>query len=242
MTDPSGALDPDDPLFWRRGEIAGVRFGFTDARLDLGRGDTAPERAARERAGAALGARCTVAMHQVHGRDVATVDGPLDPWPEADALVTRTPGVGLLVRVADCTPIVLIDTRRPGVAVVHAGRDGLVRGVLQAAVEALGGSGLRAVVGPRVCGRCYELPGALADAVDHSIPGTRTTTSWGTPAVDVGAGVVSVLADLGVEVDDLGAETCTLEDERFSSHRRDAAAAGRMGAIAVLTETRGAAA
>ena len=66
------------------------------------------------------------------------------------------------------------------------------------------------------------------------MPGTRSTTSWGTPAVDVGAGVVAQLEALGVTVHDVGAHACTIEDDRFWSHRRQGGAAGRMGAVVVL--------
>lgn len=231
-----------DELSWYAEEVGRVTVAFSDARTDLGRSDDEVSRTARLRWARSLGAADVVAMRQVHGADVARVAaGTVDPSsvsPQADALVTADEGVALLVRVADCTPVVLVDVSRPEVAVVHAGREGLVRGVVPAAVAALRGLDderpVEAWVGPRVCGRCYELPADLADAVDAAVPGTRSTTSWGTPAVDVGAGVVAQLAGLGVTVHDVGADACTLEDEQFWSHRRQGDAAGRMGAAVVI--------
>lgn len=235
-------------MFFHRDDLGWAEIGFTDASTDLGRTDDAEHVATRRRVAEALrGEESTerlevASMHQVHGADVVSVQrrslSASLPTPAADALVTHDADVALVVRVADCTPIVLASDVSPMAAVVHAGREGLVRGVVPAAVHALvldeRPSQLHAWVGPRACGRCYELPEDMADAVEQAVPGTRSTTSWGTPAVDVGAGVVRQLQELGVTVHDVGADLCTIEDDRFWSHRRQGEAAGRMGAVVVL--------
>jgi YfiH family protein len=229
-------------FFHRDDSVGWASVGFTDTSTDLGRTDDATHVATRRRVAEELWAQDSsslqvTSMRQVHGNDVARVGYGDAVTPTADALVTSAFDVALVVRVADCTPIVLAHRAEPKVAVVHAGREGLVRGVVPAAVEAMDPRHahlLHAWVGPRACGRCYELPEDMADAVEAAVPGTRSTTSWGTPAVDVGAGVVSQLQALGVTVHDVGADACTIEDERFWSHRRQGEAAGRMGAVAVL--------
>ncbi|MCR4512255.1 polyphenol oxidase family protein [Aeromicrobium sp. 50.2.37] len=235
-------------MFFHRDDLGWAEIGFTDASTDLGRTDDPEHVATRRRVAETLrGGEATerlevASMHQVHGADVVSVrresPGASSPAPTADALVTGDADVALVVRVADCTPIVLVGEVDRRAAVVHAGREGLVRGVVPAAVQALGlgerPSQLHAWVGPRACGRCYELPEEMADAVEAAVPGTRSTTSWGTPAVDVGAGVVSQLRTLGVTVHDIGRDVCTIEDDRFWSHRRQGEAAGRMGAVVVL--------
>lgn len=179
-----------------------------------------------------------VRMTQVHGSDVAwTGDLAEDEIPVVDALLTDQPGVAVLARMADCTPVVLVGLDEPVAGVVHCGREGLVKGVVMAAVAAIrehGTESLEAWVGPRACGRCYELPEAMADAVAAVVPQARSTTSWGTPAIDVGAGVVAQLHELGIPVTDLGAHECTIEDERFFSYRRQGQDAGRFGAVAVI--------
>ena len=81
-----------------------------------------------------------------------------------DALVTAEPGTVLMVRVADCVPVLLADAGRGVVAAVHAGRPGLAAGVVPAAVaamRALGADRVTAWVGPHVCGACYEVPDRL---------------------------------------------------------------------------------
>jgi YfiH family protein len=179
-----------------------------------------------------------VRMTQVHGADVAwTGDVAVGEVPVADALLTDQPGGGVLVRVADCTPVVLVGLDEPVAGVVHCGREGLVKGVVMAAVAAIrehGTESMEAWVGPRACGRCYELPEEMADAVAAVVPAARSTTSWGTPAIDVGAGVAAQLRELGIPVTDLGEHECTIEDERFFSYRRQGQDAGRFGALAVI--------
>lgn len=185
-----------------------------------------------------LGLRRLVRMTQVHRADVRWTDEvPEGEIPVADALLTDEPGVGILVRVADCVPIVLVGLDEPVAGVVHCGREGLAMGVVPAAVASIrdrGTESLEAWVGPRACGRCYELPEVMADAVGAVVPEARSTTSWGTPAVDLGAGVVAQLRELGLPVTDLGEHECTIEDERFFSYRRQGQDSGRFGAVAVI--------
>jgi YfiH family protein len=167
-----------------------------------------------------------VRMRQVHGNDVAVVDRAwlearaAEP-PRVDALVTDVPGVALVVRVADCVPLLLADPARGVIGAAHAGRLGLVAGVVPATVAAmrdLGAEELVAWVGPHICGRCYEVPDTMRADVAAVVPEAFAETSWGTPAVDVGAGVGAQLRAAGADVVD--AELCTREDERLFSHRR----------------------
>lgn len=179
-------------------------------------------------------------MEQVHGPDVAWAD-EATAHPAVDALLTDRPGLGLLVRVADCVPIVLAAPDDAVVGVVHSGRAGLVGGVVPTAVAALrerASGPVHAWLGPRVCGGCYELPAAMADEVAAAIPEARATTTQGTPGADIGAGVAAQLRASDVEVHDVGAGACTMEDDRFFSYRRQGDASGRFGALAVLREWR----
>ncbi len=178
-----------------------------------------------------------VTMRQVHGSDVHTVDRAwLDAEPSAppvaDGVVTDVPGVVLLVRVADCVPVLLADLDRGVVGAAHAGRPGLVAGVVPRTVEAmraLGAERLVAWIGPRVCGRCYEVPSKMREEVAAVVPESFAETSWGTPAVDVGAGVLAQLKAADVETVD--AARCTVEDDDLFSYRRQGAASGRLGGL-----------
>jgi YfiH family protein len=177
-----------------------------------------------------------VLMHQVHGADVHVVDeaglAGAQPPPVADALVTTLPGVALVVRVADCVPVLLADEAAGVVAVAHAGRPGLVAGVVPrtvAVMRELGAADPRAWTGPHVCGACYEVPEQLRDDVCAVVPQARATTSWGTASLDIGAGVVAQLAASGVPVTQVSG--CTREDERLFSYRRQGRSSGRMAGL-----------
>jgi YfiH family protein len=174
-----------------------------------------------------------VLMDQCHGADVAVVtDRPAAP-PSVDALVTTVPGLALVALVADCTPVLLHDLDGPAVAAVHAGRPGMVKGVVRQAVSALrdlGATRLAAVVGPSVCGRCYEVPLAMREEAATVQPESRTVTWSGTPAIDVAAGVVAQLSALDVAVTWLPG--CAREDDSLFSHRRDGVT-GRFGGVVV---------
>ena len=172
-------------------------------------------------------------MRQVHGRTVDVVEERVGTArPEADALVSTAPDTVLVVRVADCVPVLLADPDAGVIGAVHAGRPGLVAGVVPAAVErmrALGATDLHAWLGPRVCGSCYEVPAAMQAEVGALVPAALSTTSWGTPALDIGAGVRAQLDAAGVEVVDVDA--CTRESPDLYSYRRDGVRAGRFAGL-----------
>ncbi|MFV0130338.1 peptidoglycan editing factor PgeF [Streptomyces sp. HMX112] len=221
---------------------SGAHFAFTDRwggvsaapyeELNLGGavGDDADRvRVNRRLAAEALGLdpELVVWMNQVHGRDVAVV---VSPWgdadvPPVDAVVTARRGLALAVLTADCTPVLLADPVAGVVGAAHAGRPGMVAGVVPAAVEAMVGLGadparITARTGPAVCGRCYEVPAAMREEVAAVEPAAWAATSWGTPAVDVTAGVHAQLAALGVE-DRRASAVCTRESGDHYSYRRD---------------------
>ena len=212
---------------WRADILPGVSAAFTD--VDAGNlalhvgDDPAGVQQRRARLEESIGVRPQSLrfMNQVHGNTVAVM-GPEAPSPEADAMVSR--GLPLAVMVADCIPVLLAGESPSGpvLAAVHAGRPGIANGVIPAAVEnmvSLGASRVRAWLGPSICGSCYEVPSALQDEVAALVPATRSTTSWGTPALDLPAGARSQLEAAGVGVEYAGA--CTLETDTLYSYRRD---------------------
>ncbi len=238
-------------MIFHRETVGRVEFAFSDragglsdgpwASLNLGTSNGDDPNLVQgnlELLGEHLGVDRLVRMTQVHRADVTWTDAVAPgEIPVVDALLTDQVGIGVLVRVADCTPIVLASLDPPLAGVVHCGREGLVLGVISAAVSALrdrGAGALEAWVGPRACGRCYEVPQDMADAVAAVALDARSTTSWGTPALDIGAGVVSQLRELDVRVTDIGVGACTIEDERFFSYRRQGQDSGRFGAVAVI--------
>lgn len=186
------------------------------------------------RLAAAFGVESIATMRQVQGADVAEVDSSDDGQPTADALVTSTVGLALCVRVGDCVPVVLADAVTGVVGVAHAGRTGVVQGVVPAAVAAmrrLGAGDVVAWIGPHICAGCYEVPAAMRRTVADVVPAAFACTTWGTPSVDLGAAVSAQLLADGCAVVDRS--TCTVESPDFYSYRRDGVGSGRFAGVVV---------
>jgi len=227
------------------GSDPAVRFAFSGSAdgnmsLTVGPGDAR----ARSRLAAGLGVApgSLVFMQQVHGADVARVTAAdrgrgarahSDGLPAVDALVTFDTDVPLVVQVADCVPVVLVDPHR-AVGVVHAGRRGVVSGVVAVAVAAMAPAvpgAVTAVIGPAIGGCCYEVEAELAERVTDGVPAARATTDWGTPALDLPAAVEAQLRAVGV-VDVWREGGCTRCDgERWFSHRRAPGDGRQVGAV-----------
>ena len=255
---PAGARPaPQAPLLVSVAEDPSVRVAFTGRADDEGRagnlsllvGNTDDTAAARARALSLVGSepRSAVFMQQVHGGDVAfasTADagrGALtveSAVPGVDALVTTEEDLALVVLVADCVPVILVDPGR-GVGVVHAGRGGVIAGVVAAAVQALAPQSadrVVALVGPAIGGCCYEVPADLHTEVSALVPAAAATTTFGTPSLDLPAAVSAQLSAAGVaRVQRHGGCTRCSGDVWFSHRATTAgqAPAGRQAGIVV---------
>ena len=161
----------------------------------------------------------TTWLRQVHGATVVEVTEPGEHrGAEADAAFTTRPGCVLAVRTADCVPVVLIGDGAIGV--VHAGWRGLAGGVIEATVAAMGGAS-EAHVGPHIRQGCYEFGTGDLDTVAAALGDrVRGETTWGTPALDLTAGVRAALgrSELhGTALHDAGA--CTACSDVYFSWR-----------------------
>jgi YfiH family protein len=247
LTPPRGGEDLLDPalepaelapgaLFMFTGRAGGVSEAPYDT-LNLSRGtgdDLAAVVANQERVARACGtsrARLTW-MHQVHGCAVADAreispGAPGQPaqLPKVDAIFTGAPGQVLGVMAADCAPVLLADPRARVVAAAHAGREGTAAGVIAETVAAMAAAGadparVHAVIGPHICGGCYEVPAQMRARVAARVPEASCVTRKGTPGIDIGAGIKAQLARAGVRsVSSDG--RCTAETPGLYSYRRD---------------------
>lgn len=180
-------------------------------------------------------------MRPDHGVKVAQLgneflDG-LEP-PVADVLVTTVPGLAIAALAADCVPVLAHDKATGAVAAIHCGREGLRKGVIDAAVAALidirGGwerpDALSFSIGPSICGSCYEVPAAMQSEVAEHHPAARSATRWGAPGLDLPGAVVARLAKLGL-LHVVRHDYCTFEETRLFSHRRDGVTGRQAGVI-----------
>ena len=250
---------PGDPSVRLLSLAPGVRVAFTGrgggvseppyASLNMGTGSGDSEHAVGRNRQLVAGA-CGLApdrmtwMRQVHGADVRRVHDPAESGPAAraaagsvlscDASFTSVPGLALGVLSADCPGVLLADPEAGIVGAAHSGRAGTALGVVPALVHAMTGAGadparMRAIIGPGICGACYEVPGPMWDAVAAVVPGAGCVTRAGTPGLDLRSGLAAQLAAAGVR-QVRSDPRCTAEDPDLYSYRRD----GRTGRFAGL--------
>jgi polyphenol oxidase len=174
--------------------------------------------------------------YQVHGRDVTIVepDTLAEPRPRSDVLLTRTAARTLMLRYADCTPVLLADPKQRVIAAVHAGWRGSAVRAAGAAVEALTAAfGSRpqdivAGIGPAIGPCCYVVGQDVVDAF------ADRPELFSGAKLDLWEANRQALIDAGVPPQHIEvAGVCTrCESERFFSHRANAGQpAGRFAAL-----------
>jgi len=180
-------------------------------------------------------------MRPDHGIAVARLDESYldgrEP-PVADVLITTVKGLGLATLAADCIPLLVHDASSGAVAAAHIGREGLRKGVVDAAVAAIIDShhhgehpeSVTFSIGPCICGKCYEVSGQVRSAVSRRHPLAASTTSWGTPSLDLPRAVAGRLAELGF-TRVLRHEHCTFEELELFSYRREGTTGRQAGVI-----------
>ena len=213
--------------------LGGVSVGAYES-LNLGRStrdDSANVDENRRRLCASVGVEPErLALNrQVHGATVNRAEKG-ERTQNGDGLWTDEPGVPMLAFSADCLPIALARVNgNRGLALLHAGRMGLLEGIVEAGAAALDGP-TAAIVGPGIGPCCYEVGEDILAAY---------RARFGADVVqgrnlDLWSATERVLHEAGVEtVERL--EVCTACDDRFFSHRRDGPVTGRQGVIGYVT-------
>ena len=171
----------------------------------------------------------TARLNQVHGIEVieAREGGDLGI---GDALISRTPGVLLSIRTADCVPILMASENE--VAAIHAGWRGLVAGIIEATVECFQRPILAAAVGPCIGVHRYEVGPELVDALSGcGVPESVFLRAdiGPKPHINLRQSAAWKLSQFGIDAE--VSPVCTWEDERFPSYRRNGPLSGRMASL-----------
>lgn len=171
-------------------------------------------------------------MNQLHGDRIALIEEVTDEAPTADSLVTGIPGISLAVMVADCIPLLL--SSRESVAAVHVGRKGLLNDVTRKTLSVMrdmGAIDISAIIGPAICGSCYEVSEEIHREVVAAHPLSDSRTPEGTFALDLPAALIALLHEEGVSV--VNESRCTLENVEYFSYRRDGVTGRQAGVISL---------
>ena len=241
----SGIDDIRHGFFGRKG---GVSTGLYES-LNIGQGsddDVQSIRDNRDLIRDAVGADKLLSCFQVHSAKAVTVTEPWHSRPQADAMVTKAPGLALCILSADCVPVLFADVEAQVIGAAHAGWKGAIAGVCEAtleAMEALGADRARTVsaIGPAIQQASYEVGPEFRDTfvgeyewTDRLFIAGRDDRSH----FDLVGYVETVLKREGVgTVENLGHDTCAMEEDYFSNRRRNQrgeADYGRNGSVIVL--------
>lgn len=173
-----------------------------------------------------------VTLYQVHSPEVVTLTDPapiLADRPEADAMVTRTPGVALGILTADCAPVLFADVEGGVIGAAHAGWRGALGGVVEntvAAMENLGATrrGIRATVGPCIAQSSYQVgpdfPDPFVEADAGAITLFRPDGETGKHLFDLQGYVLRRLEQAGIgSLGTLDMDTYAADDLFFSYRR-----------------------
>jgi YfiH family protein len=161
------------------------------------------------------------------------IESVTDEQPTADALVSGIPGVTLAVMVADCIPLLLISPQV--VAAVHVGRRGLVNEIALKTLDLMremGAQDISAIIGPAICGTCYEVSSEIFDEVVAQFPLASSKTNSGTYALDLPKALTAALMSNGVKsITDQ--KLCTVENQELFSYRRDGVTGRQVGLVSL---------
>jgi YfiH family protein len=169
-----------------------------------------------------------VTVHQIHSADVVTVTGPLDPRPQADAMVTDRPNLLLGILTADCVPVLFHDSRAGIIGAAHAGWKGALAGVTDnvlTAMEALGADRdhIACAIGPCIAQPSYEVDAGFRTGFLQADADNDRFFAPGKPGhfqFDIESYVAARLQAAGItRIDKLELDTYAHED-RYYSYRR----------------------
>jgi YfiH family protein len=234
-------------VFTRQGGLspepwASLNFGGTVG------DDSERVRKNRQRALTALGfdPASVYDVWQVHGINVAIAEAPRPaamPPVQADVILTNKPGITLLMRFADCVPVMLHDPIRKVVGIAHAGWMGTVRATVRIAVEAMQadfGSNpgeILAAIGPSIGPDHYEVGADVVMQVRQAFGSTSSALlreRSGAVHFDLWTANRMILEQAGVNQIELVRICTACNTGEWYSHRAERGRTGRFGAVIAL--------
>lgn len=188
---------------------------------------------------------------QVHGSDIICAESPRDldrPHPQADGILTDNPAVTLLMRFADCVPILLFDPSHNVIGIVHAGWQGTYKNIAGAAIEKMGqcyGSdpvNILAGIGPSICQCCYEVGSEVYQTfIEHFGEEADQFFDWQGQSIHLNlwAANRNNLIKAGVTQIEVSGICTGCNHNMWYSHRVENGKTGRFGVLMRLNDDQG---
>lgn len=175
-------------------------------------------------------------VEQVHGATVIDVYRGLAETGDiktADAMITDVPSIALIIRTADCVPVLLVDEVKGVIAIAHTGWKGVLAGVLGVVIERMQkqygcvSSDVRVMMGPSICGRHYDVSTVPDDRVSRfekqfNVNDGVVIRDGSSVRLDLPQACLVQCRRFGVPTVDISLPAaCTFEDTQWPSHRRE---------------------
>lgn len=242
------SLEVPHGIFTRHGGVSQTPFDTLNTGSTVGdTPEAVRENHARMYRALGVNGEMAVTVWQVHGRAVIHAKRPLKTrrWlAQADSMITNRPDMPLVMRFADCTPILFHDPVKKAIGMAHAGWRGTVQGVARATVEAMTAAfgshpaDIRTVIGPSISPNRFQVGEEVVEALRAyfgTVEGLVTrNTDDNTAYVDLWEANKRDLYQAGVhQVEVMG--ICTYDNtDEFYSHRAEKGKTGRFGAVMSL--------
>lgn len=198
---------------------------------------------------AGYAADAVVSAQQVHGTALALVGDAErgrgafswdEALPDTDGLLVAAPGLPVMIQVADCAPLLLVDPRGHLLALLHAGWRGALGHIAAKALQwmiahaASRPEDMHAGIGPALCPACLEVSEEIGMAAVREFGPGALCRNTATPHLELAAMLTADLTGLGVPVEHIERHPhCPrCHPERFFSHRGQRGIAGRMALVA----------
>ena len=185
---------------------------------------------------------------QVHGADVVIAHGPVQGrrWlAQADGLITNQPDTPLVMRFADCTPVMFYDPVKSAIGIAHAGWRGTVQGMAANMIQAMGQAyqcapqDIRVFIGPSISQECFQVGEEVVKALEGYLGPAeaglvRRDPQDGTAYVDLWQANRIDLMRQGVEQIEIAGLCTYRRTDEFFSHRAEKGRTGRFGGVISL--------
>jgi YfiH family protein len=175
---------------------------------------------------------------QVHGDAIQIVNHP-GIFESTDALITTQKNIPLVIKTADCAPVILFEPEQGVIAAVHTGWRSVVKGILENTIRTMVENFdckpeiIKCAIGPSIRSCCYEVKNDVSSRFPDDVILRKKNNSY----LDIPKAIQLRLIDQGIQQENIDdSELCTACNEKlFFSHRRDKGKTGRMMTAVYLT-------